>query len=51
MNSALLNMDVERLIVVVLFIFILYIFLKFILFITKRAKYGIITLIAIFRYY
>ncbi|MCK5521725.1 MAG: SGNH/GDSL hydrolase family protein [Thiomargarita sp.] len=39
MNSELLNMDVERLIVVVLFLFALYVFLKILLFITKTAKY------------
>jgi lysophospholipase L1-like esterase len=42
MNSALLNMDVERLIVVVLFFIFLYIFLKFLLFITKTAKYRVV---------
>ena len=39
MNSELLSMDIERLIVVVLFVFALYIFLKFLLFFTKTAKY------------
>ncbi|WP_457619000.1 SGNH/GDSL hydrolase family protein [Lutibacter sp.] len=42
MNSELLNMDMERLIVVVLFFLFLYVFLKLFLFLAKTAKYKFI---------